>query len=149
MGKKGFTPLEAIGRQQKAKRPLTGFTLMEIIVSVFILSLVMAGFADVFFFGKRNIVMSRSKIQAGELGKLFLAPLQMDVTMSERSLGAHNGWGQANNCLTSNGTIPPCPAAQTIDGISYTPSYQIGNVTDPSLQLRKVTVTITWPKPSS
>lgn len=148
MGKKGFTPLEAIGRQQKAKRPLTGFTLMEIIVSVFILSLVMAGFADVFFFGKRNIVTSRSKIQAGELGKLFLAPLQMDVTMSERSLGANNGWGQANNCLSSNGIIPPCPAAQTIDGVSYTPAYSIGYIPSEPPILRRVKLTITWPKPS-
>jgi len=44
----GFTPLETIGRRQKAMVSLTGFTLIEILVSALILALVMTGLANIF-----------------------------------------------------------------------------------------------------
>ena len=124
-----------------------GFTLIEIIVATLILALVTTGLAYVFLAGKRHIQHTRSKIQAIELGRLFLAPLEMDVTISERTSGAQNGWGQINNCLSSDGTSPGCPGAQTIDNISYTPTYNISGL--PGTTLRKVKVTINWTEPSS
>ncbi len=120
---------------------------MEILIAALIMAMVMTGLAYVFLAGKRHLLYTRSKIQAAELGRLFLAPLQMDVTMSERSLGALNGWGQANNCLSSTGTSPGCPGAQTVDNILYTPTYNITDVLGTTL--RKVKVTINWTEPSS
>ncbi len=125
----GFTPLETIGRGQKAKASLTGFTLIEIIVSVFILSLVITGLAYVFLAAKQHIVHSRSKITGAELGRLFLAPLQGDVRQDQ--------WG--SNCLSN---VTGCPGNQTVDNITYTPTYDITNLTGTTL--RKVKVSINW-----
>lgn len=114
-----------------------GFTLIEILVSAFILALVMTGLTYVFVAAKRQILHSRSRIQAAELGQLFLGPLQMDVR--------EDNW--ASNCLSGDGTTPPCPGTQTIEDITYTPSYNISGVTGNTL--RKVKVTINWTEPSS
>lgn len=124
-----------------------GLTLLEILVAVLILALVMVGIANVFIASRRHLGYSRSKIQAMQLGRLFLAPLQKDVTMGERSLGAQDGWQQTNNCLSSNGTSPGCPDAETTLGpITYhAPTYEITPVADTTL--RKVKVTITWDEP--
>lgn len=111
-----------------------GFTLIEIIVAAFVLALVTTGLAYVFLAGKRHLLHTRSKIQATELGRLFLAPLQMDVRQDQ--------WG--SNCLSA-GT--GCLGAQTIDSILYTPTYNISNVSGTTL--RKVKVTINWTEPTS
>jgi len=112
-----------------------GFTLLEILVSALILALVMTGMANIFLASRRYLMRTRSKIQAAELGRLFLAPLQMDVRQDQ--------WG--SNCLSA-GT--GCPGAQTINNIPYTPTYEISNVAGTTL--RKVKVTINWPtEPSS
>ena len=111
-----------------------GFTLIEIIVATFVLALVITGLAYVFLAGKRHILHTRSKIQAAELGRLFLAPLQMDVRQDEWS----------SNCLSA-GT--GCPGIQAIDNISYTPTYDITDVS--GTNLRKVKVTINWTEPPS
>jgi hypothetical protein len=113
---RGFTPHQ-IG---------AGFTMMEIIVSVVLLALVSVGLINIFLSGGTRITGARTKMTGGELGKVFLESLQMDVTLRERSSGAQNGWGQANNCLTNPTT--GCPGYQDIDGIRYTPSYNIDNV---------------------
>lgn len=114
---------------------------MEIIVSLVILSITMAGLLNVFISAKKHSFRSRSRVSAGELGKYFLDPLQMDVTMQERTAGAQNGWGQVNNCLSSNPTSG-CPSAQTVGNMPYTPAYTIDTVTE--TQLKRVKVAITW-----
>lgn len=154
MNRKGFTPTPIIKQKMSKNKLVWGFTLLEILVAALILALVTTGLAYVFLAGKRHLLHTRSKIQATELGRLFLAPLQMDVTMSERTSGAQNGWGQVNNCLTSDGTSPGCPVAQPpVDGITYTPTYQntplLVDAQNPLGRLRKVKVTINWTEPSS
>jgi len=123
---------------------LKGFTLLEILVSTVILALVMTGLAYVFLAGRTHLKHARSRIQAAELGRFFLAPLQMFVTATEHPSGAQNGWNQANNCLTGGAG---CPGAQTIGATTYTPTYSFTPITGTTLQ--KVKVTISWPEPPS
>ncbi len=108
-----------------------GFTLLEILISTVILVLVTTGLASVFLAGRRHLMRTRSKIQAAELGRLFLAPLQSQVRQDQ--------WG--SNCLTG---AAGCPGAQSIGSIPYTPTYDISDVNGTTL--RKVKVTINWPK---
>lgn len=112
------------------------FTLLEIIISTVIMALVTAGLAHIFVIGKRRIIYTRSKMQTAELGRLFLDPLQKDVRQDL--------W--LTNCL---GAETGCPGAESLDGITYTPTYTIDDIlmggTNPSL--RKVTVTISWDEP--
>ena len=56
-----------------------GLSLVEILVSLVIMGLVMVGLVNIFISGKRWTLHSRSRITAGELGRYFLDPLQMDV----------------------------------------------------------------------
>ena len=77
-------------------------------------------------------------MQVAELGRLFLAPLQMDVRQDQ--------WVSGSNCLSSNGSTG-CPGAQIVDNITYTPNYNISNLSGTTL--KKVKVTINWTEPSS
>lgn len=159
MAEKWLTPLDKY-KASDSNNYLTGFTLIEILVAVLLLSLVMTGLAYVFVAGKRHLLHTRSKMQAAELGRLFLAPLQMDVTMSERSSGAQNGWGQANNGLNTGirycdsdaghtqQTGCPSQAERTIDSIVYEATYTI-NQDNPITNVNKVKVDITWTEPTS
>ena len=126
-----------------------GFTLLEILVATLILALVTTGLAYVFLAGKRHILHTRSKIQAAELGRLFLAPLQMDVRQDT--------WNQAANALSATppggrdcASQPGCPAApeRTLDGITYDARYTI-NRDNPIPNVNKVKVDITWTEPAS
>lgn len=47
---KGFTPLETIGQPKRRKRSLTGFSLIEILISTAILSLVILGILGILQF---------------------------------------------------------------------------------------------------
>jgi Tfp pilus assembly protein PilV len=109
-------------------------TLVEIVVALLILSLTMAGLVNIFIAGKRYILHSRSRMSGGELGKLFLDPLQMQVRQDE--------WG--NNCLSAG---IGCPGAESLQGITYTPTYQVNNVS--GTNLRRVKVIINWQEPSA
>lgn len=109
-----------------------GFGLIEILVSVILIVLTITGLAHLFLAGKRLLFLSHTRMAGGELGKVFLDPLQMDVRQDQ--------WG--NNCLSSNST--GCPSSQTIGNITYNAVYNITNVTETSNRLRRVTVNITW-----
>ncbi len=100
-----------------------------------ILALVVAGEAGLFVAGKRHILHSRCRMTTGELGKYFLDRLQMDVRQDQ--------WNPPSNCLS--GDLTRCPTAQSIDNITYTPTYGIDGVSGTSL--RRATVTITWNEP--
>ncbi|MFC1804235.1 prepilin-type N-terminal cleavage/methylation domain-containing protein [Candidatus Omnitrophota bacterium] len=110
-------------------------TLLEIIISMLILALLMAGLANIFISGKRYLLHTRARMTGGELGKSFLDPLQMDVRADL--------WDQT--CLGSNGMIN-CPDNTTINGIDYTRDYNITDVnnTNPEFSLKKVLVRINW-----
>jgi len=129
-----------------------GFTLMEILVSALILALVMTGMANIFLASRRHLMRTRSKIQAAELGRLFLAPLQMGVRQDT--------WADSNNVLhegtwycdgvAGHTQQPGCPseAERTLDGIIYKAKYTI-NRDNPIANVNKVKVDITWTEPSS
>ncbi|MCM8795780.1 MAG: type II secretion system GspH family protein [Candidatus Omnitrophica bacterium] len=111
-----------------------GLTLLEILVSVLILALVMTALANIFVTAKRYILHSRLRMAGGELGRLFLDPLQQDVRQDQ--------WG--NNCLSANVN---CPGAQTIDNTTYTPNYTITK-NSPLTNLNEVSVTVSWNEPA-
>lgn len=122
-----------------------GFTLIELIVAAFVLALVITGLANIFLAGKRHILHTRSRIQGAELGRLFLAPLQVQVKQSEWNFSS-NDYNSPN--LLQKGTRTG--SAETLDGIVYTPTYEIsvppGFSSDSPM--RKVKATITWNEPA-
>lgn len=158
MNKKKPTPLSK-NKAPKNNSYIAGFTLIEILVSALVLSLVISGLSYVFLAGKRHGFHSRTRVQAIELGRLFVAPLQMDVTMTERSSGAQNGWGQANNGLNTGVRYCdddaghtqqlgcPSQAERTIDGVTYEATYTVNQDT-PIDNINKVKVDITWSEPA-
>ncbi|MBU4346465.1 MAG: hypothetical protein KKH29_03970 [Candidatus Omnitrophica bacterium] len=116
-------------------------TLLEIIISTVIMSLVITGMANIFLAGKRHILHTRSRMTAGELGRRFLDPLQMDVRQDE--------WFTNGNCLTGDGSVGCDTTPWSPDGIvSYTPQYEISRLLvdaqNPLGRLRKVKLTVTW-----
>lgn len=136
-----------------------GLTLLEIIISIVILSLIVSGLTALFVSGKRYILHARSRMSGGELGKLFLDPLQMAVRQDT--------WGQAANPLSITGIgsfrycdsdpghatqqqpSPFCPsqAERTLDNIEYSAQYEI-NPHPQNPNLRKAILKISWLEPS-
>lgn len=110
-----------------------GLSLIEIIVSLILLSSVMAGIAGIFFAGKRHVMHARDRMASGELGKSFLDPMQMQVRQDT--------WDSVGNSLTPNTTPVTSPAVK-VDTVDYTPQYDVKAVT--SKDLRKVKVKINW-----
>lgn len=110
--------------------PKKGLTLIEIIVSLVIMSITMAGLVNIFISARRHILHARTRMTGGELGKYFLDPLQMEVRQDT--------WDNNNLSVRPpyNGTN------QTIERINYRPIYNITNVTNTTL--RKVVVDIVW-----
>ncbi|MDD4940003.1 MAG: hypothetical protein PHE18_03840 [Candidatus Omnitrophica bacterium] len=86
-------------------------TLTEILVASLIMSLVTLGLSGVFLAGRKHLLGTRTRVQSVELGRFFLAPLQMDVRQDL--------WG--SNCLSAGSG---CPGAQEIDGMTFTPTYE-------------------------
>lgn len=129
----------------KVKYP-PGFTLLEIIVATVIFGLVMVGLANIFISAKRYTLHARSRIQAAELGKLFLDPLQMQVRA--------DSWDQINNLLRiplGQESRSWTGTQEVLDGISFTPNYTVSRVRDSAgndTGLRRVRVNITWAEPS-
>ncbi len=122
-----------------------GFTLIEIIVAAFILALVTTGLAYVFLAGRRHLAHTRSKIQAAELDRLFLAPLQMQVKQSD--------WNSSTNDYNSPNLLQKVTrtgSPERLDGIDYTPTYEISVPPgfSPDSPMRKAKVTITWNEPT-
>ena len=114
-------------------------TLIEILVSVFILALIATGIGSLFISGERWALHSRSSMAGGELGKHFLDPLQMQVRQDTWNNAAVNCLGTGN-----------CPN-QTLGiaeglGRNYTAVYSVSNNT-PIANLNRVVVNITWTEP--
>jgi len=63
-------------------------TLFEVIVSTVIFALVMSGMVGIFVAGKRNVAHTHNRMISGEIGKLFLEPLQLDVRRDTWDTGA-------------------------------------------------------------
>ncbi|KPK98588.1 MAG: hypothetical protein AMJ95_03620 [Omnitrophica WOR_2 bacterium SM23_72] len=116
-----------------------GFTLMEALVSTVLISLVLVGLGNLFLGGKRWMGHRRYQITAAQVGKVFLDPLHMDVRQ--------DNWGE--NCLSSNGTnCSSYGGGRTIDGISYSASYNISTPPVDGTNLRRVQLNVSWSEPS-
>ena len=116
--------------------PKKAMSLLEIIISMVILSLTLAGFTNIFFSGKTYLLSARSRMAGGEVGKYFLDPLAMQVRADQ--------W-QGGNCL-GGGTCDN--SSRIINNINYTPDYNITNLTA-NPNIRKVILTLNWTEPKN
>lgn len=138
----------------KAPSLITGFTLIEITVSTILIALMLIGLVNLFVGGKRYILHSRSRMAGGELGRVFLEPLQMQVrqdTWNQTTNGLSTG---TRNCQAdADPPLPNCPpeGERTLYGMRYDAEYNISDdSTGGPLQntdLRRVVLTISWTEP--
>ncbi len=108
-------------------------SLLEIIISTVILSLVITGLVNVFVAGKQYIQHSRLRMGGGEIGKLFLDPLQAYIRQD-----TWNG-----SCFGNDKAIANCPNVPTVSS-PYTAAYVINDL-GADADIKKVKVTVTWP----
>ena len=129
-------------------------TLFEIIVSVIIFALVMAGMVSVFVAGKRNVMHARERITSSEIAKLFIEPLQLYVRQSDWDTATNGLKWVAGNYTTYCDSIPAhaglqnpaCPSVGTermVNNIDYTAQYEVAKVAGTDLRSAKVKVSWT------
>ncbi len=136
----------------------------------------MLGLTNLFVSGKRYILHSRARMTGGEIGRLFLDPLNMAVHQGEIPVAvggpSPNAWGLANNPLTPGTyccdthaaftaggvTVPACntllpsgcPSADERRlGLSnpYNATYEIRRLVAPNDRIIKVKLYVTWTEP--
>ena len=121
----------------KKMKKQNALTLIEILISTVVLSLVFLGLLNLFISGRRFLEHSQSRMGGGELGKVFMDPLQMQVRQSDWvDLGgsATGNQLQLGNSITS---------AQSLNGITYTATSTVYAV-DAAGNLRGVQTSINW-----
>ncbi|MFH1398309.1 MAG: hypothetical protein ABIH27_07170 [Candidatus Omnitrophota bacterium] len=74
-----------------------GMTILEIVISMLIISFVSIGIANVFIAAKKHISKNRSKIIAAELGRYYMDILKVNVTQGT--------WDQPGNDLNLTNTM--------------------------------------------
>ena len=137
-------------------------TLVEIIVAAIILALSMLGLTNLFVSGKRYIMHARARMTGGEIGRLFLDPLNMavrqdtwttttsalyDVVESpgpQLSTTRYCDSDPAHSAMQQ----PGCPTAdeRTLDHIVYSATYNFTR-NSPISNLTKVKLDVTWTEP--
>jgi len=128
---------------------LDGLTLIEIIVSIVIFTLVLTGLTGLFISGKNIILHSFYRLGGGELGRLFLDPLQMHVRQdtwdnavtNDLSLGMRYCGGASAPQAQSCASVPQ----RTLRGREYSGTYEVYGFGG-GLDLRRVYLTINWPE---
>ena len=114
-----------------------GFSITEVIIAALIFSLVVAGSIAAVSALKKPAYASKEDITAAYLAKQILEELRSDVNAEEWNSGGLNpNGGPGGDGIYNNLT------AVTIDGITYTPSYQVED--DTLTGARKVTLTVNW-----
>lgn len=120
--------------------------MLEVIVSSVLLAIMFAGLANIYVAGKRYVLHTRSRMSGGELGRLFLDPLQNDVQAIT--------WGNTSNNISSDttrycgGTSTPqatnCPPtiASVLPGAGFNAIYNIDGVAN--TDLRRVELKVNW-----
>ncbi|MFB3919346.1 MAG: prepilin-type N-terminal cleavage/methylation domain-containing protein [Candidatus Velamenicoccus archaeovorus] len=93
MKRLGFTPLEKTGAS-KRRLSLTGFTLMEVIVAITILSLLSAGFFSVAFSARNLTWRSRMRLRGVEIARHRIEELRRFVRADTWDTGSLRvmGW---------------------------------------------------------
>lgn len=112
-----------------------GMTLLEVIISMLILSTVTIGIANVFIASKRHIGINRSKIVAAELGRYYMDVLQLNVTQDDWRLSSNNltqtlGVYQFNDIRNQN--------------MNYTIKRRVDYPFEPGMNIHRVNLTIAW-----
>jgi len=111
-----------------------GLSLLEILISLVLISMVLVGLVHLFIAGKRYVLHSRARLVSSDLGRVFLDPRHMEVREDQ--------WAPGVNCLSSLGAVG-CPGFQVVGNITYNSNYTITNhPQEPNL--RKVRLDITW-----
>ena len=126
-------------------RSKKGFSLLEIVVAATLFALIVAGLANVFVAAKRWLLHSRLKMTAGELGKYFLEPLQVNVKQSDWDTAA-------GDYKTTNPLYIHAWTGSVVSpgGKDYAPDYSVARVPAPGVgstapaQMRKVKVQVKW-----
>ena len=156
-------------KNKKIFKKIAGLTLVEILVSMVIFALIMAGLANLFTATKRITLHIRYQMTAAELGRRFLDRLQMHVRQdwwsdpnnppnnpTPNSLLTVGNYRTPNLDVSADGFpqydgFTPVTQAEEdgfeepfLDNISYYPVYEISNKDG----LPKVKLTICWQEPS-
>ncbi|MBU0503707.1 MAG: type II secretion system protein [Candidatus Omnitrophota bacterium] len=116
-----------------------GMTLLEIVISMLILSLVTIGTANVFISAKKHVILNRSKMVAIGLARSYLESLQVNVTQDTWDLSGNN------LCL---GVYPPFNDTFN-PGMNYTIRRKVDTNPAAGIDARRVTLTIAWDEKSS
>ena len=108
-----------------------GFTLMEVVISVILFGLAMAGVFTSISQLRQPAVESTEEVTAAFLGKRVLDDLRTQVTAET--------WNGTTSLLYPGNTYTN---SFSINGKTYTTTYYVEN--DTSTSARKVTMNITW-----
>lgn len=121
-------------------------TLIEILISTVVLALVFLGVLALFVSGRKYLQGNQLRMDAAELGKTVIDPLQMQVRQWRRDSSDQwvADWDQESNQLKISHRIS-ANYSQPATGITYTATsdvYQVPN--DSAGILRGVKTKITW-----
>jgi len=114
------------------RRGRQGFTMVEVVVAAVIFALAAAGIFATISAMQQPAVESEEEIKAAFMAKRVLDEFRNNV---DASLWSDPMWDPAGNPHTLGDVI--------IDGITYTPTYDVTDMPDGS---KKVDVTISWTK---
>ncbi|HOY09885.1 MAG TPA: hypothetical protein PLB05_07405 [Candidatus Omnitrophota bacterium] len=114
-----------------------GFSITEVIIATLIFSFVVGGSISAISALKKPAYASKGDVTAAYLAKQILEELRSDVRADNWNAGGLNPDGGPGGDGIYNNLN-----AVVIDGITYTPSYQVEN--DTLTGARKVTLTIDW-----
>jgi len=127
---------------------------MEIFVSAIILALIMVGMVNIFISGKRYVLHSRARMTGGEIGKIFIDPLQLYVhqTQSDPANSSLDAWDapdNTNNLLSihnqSTPTAPNLYCGENPDSTTnLTPQWQDPNQTCSNATRRQLNNITYW-----
>ncbi len=118
-------------------RPKSGFTITEVVIATLVFSIVVGGAISALSALKKPAYASKEEVTAAYLAKQILEELRTDVSAENWDSGGlnPNGGPSANGTYDNLSTI-------TIDGVTYTPVYQVED--DNETGSRKVTLTVNW-----
>ncbi|MGD0337122.1 MAG: hypothetical protein ABSB18_08550 [Candidatus Omnitrophota bacterium] len=118
------TSVSAVLRRRSSQATLfikpseKGLTILEVVTSAVLFSLIILGISSVFISTRRHLFRAESQMIDAELGRYFLAPLQMQV-MADGCITASNATitGLNNRNYTVNYTITNCLSGSNVDSI--------------------------------
>ena len=118
-----------------------GFSLLEIVISLVILGLTLAGIFSVFIAGRRYTERARRKLVSLNIGRQVLEKIKEDVRQDTWDIAGSNRLTVGTHLVESGFITAPAG----FDNWEGTISYEISNIAN---VLRQATITITWNEPS-